>query len=91
MGRSSFSKLLEVGKPLTRHREQNRFARELLISAFKEGEELAEIYRKVEKLHANFYHAFLEPDELEKLRADGMKLVEFLGRAIEERLKYGGA
>lgn len=78
--------IIERGKPLPNHKEQSVFAQQFLISKFKEGEELAKIYRTVEKFHANFYHAFLDKVEFENMVSDIQKLIEFLDRALKEEL-----
>jgi hypothetical protein len=78
--------LIERGKPLPNHKEQSVFAQQFLVSKFKEGEELAKIYRTAEKFHANFYHAFLDKEEFENMVAGIQKLIEFLDRALKEEL-----
>lgn len=78
--------ILERGKPSPDHKEQRDFIQQFLISRFKEGEELAKIYSKAEKFHANFYHAFLDKEEFEEIVADIQRLIEFLDRALKDEL-----
>ena len=78
--------VVELGKP-QRHGNQRKFAMQLLISEFEDGKELFKIYKKAEELHSNFYHAFLEKDELEELWADVLRLVKRLDNAFREKLK----
>lgn len=78
--------ILERGRPLSDHKEQSIFAQQLLISKFKEGEELAKIYRTAEKFHVNFYHAFLDEDEFKNMVGEIQKLIHFLERALKEKL-----
>jgi len=79
--------VIELGKPQPRHGNQREFAMQFLISEFEDGKELFKIYEKAEKLHTNFYHAFLEKDELEELWADVLRLVKRLDNAFREKLK----
>jgi len=74
-------------KPQPRHGNQREFAVQFLVSEFEDGKELFKIYKKAEKLHSNFYHAFLEKDELERLWADVLRLVKRLDNAFREKLK----
>ena len=79
--------VVELGKSQPRHGNQREFAMQFLISEFEDGKELFKIYEKAEKLHTNFYHAFLEKDELEELWADVLRLVKRLDNAFREKLK----
>jgi hypothetical protein len=76
--------LVENGRPSTSHSESARFARQFIISKFGEidGEELVQVYRKVEKFHANFYHAFLDEEEFKKYATDIMRLIKYLDELI---------
>ena len=61
--------LVENGRPSTSHSESTRFARQFIISKFGEidGEELVQVYRKVEKFHANFIMPFLMKKSLKNM------------------------
>ncbi len=80
--------LLVNGKPSTQHCVSSNFTREYLISAFGEkvGTELSRIYGKVEKFHANFYHAFLDEEEFGMIAADIMKLIKCLDDLLGDKL-----
>jgi len=79
--------ILEKGKPSSKHGVLSDFAQQFLTSTFEEGEELAKIYKKVEKFHANFYHAFLDDEEFEEMGADILRLVERLDIALKDKLQ----
>ncbi|MCD6255483.1 MAG: hypothetical protein J7J44_04320 [Deltaproteobacteria bacterium] len=79
--------ILEKGKPASKHGVLSDFAQQFLISSFKNGEELARVYKKVEKFHANFYHAFLDKAEFEELCADILTLVGRLDIALKYKLQ----
>lgn len=81
--------LLVNGEPSTKHRVSGEFAKQFLISKFgeKDGKELLDIYGKVEKFHANFYHAFLDEDEFNKIAAEIMRLIKCLDGALGEKIK----
>lgn len=76
----------KTGKPIVRHDDLREFARTLLIRLDSSGE-LFEIFRRAEKLHANFYHAFLELDEFVKLAEDILRLIEALDRDLMEEMR----
>ena len=78
--------ILEKGKPCFEHRLLSNFAKQFLVSSFEDGEQLARIYKKVEKFHANFYHAFLDDEEFEQIGADIWRLVERLDRTLVDKL-----
>lgn len=79
--------LIVCGRPLPDHKEQRRFAREFILSTFEDGEELVKAYNNAEKFHANFYHAFLNDEEFEKIGADIVRLTERLDTTLVERLR----
>jgi hypothetical protein len=80
--------LLEKGKPSTKHRESSRFAKEFMTSRFEEedSKEFANTYEKVERFHANFYHAFLSEEEFKEIAGDVLRLVEYLDRILSDML-----
>jgi hypothetical protein len=80
--------LLETGKPCSEHAKLRIFAGEFLVSNFGEGdgERFYDIYRKVEKFHANFYHAFLDEDEFEKDASEILRLLGILDNKLQNML-----
>jgi HEPN domain-containing protein len=80
--------LLENGKPSTKHRDSGEFARQFMISKFgeRDGKELLDIYGKVEKFHANFYHAFLDEEEFKKIATEIMRLIKCIDSALGDKL-----
>jgi hypothetical protein len=80
--------LLEKGKPSTKHRESSRFAKEFMTSRLeeKDSKEFANIYEKVEKFHANYYHAFLDEEDFKKTAGDVLRLAEYLDRVLSDML-----
>ena len=80
--------LLEEGKPSSRHGDSCKFAQEFLISSQGEmdGKELVNAYRKVEKFHANFYHAFLDEDEFGLSAAEILQLIKHLGQLLNDKI-----
>ena len=84
---------LENGEPSTKHRDSAKFAIQFIISTSgeKDGKELVDIYGKVEKFHANFYHAFLNEEEFKKTAGDILRLVEYLDHALSDKLSKAEA
>lgn len=80
--------LLENGRPSSSHGVSCEYAKQFIISTFgeKEGWELFSTYRKVEKFHANFYHAFLDEDEFEAMTGEILRLIERLSTALDTKL-----
>ena len=80
--------LLEEGKPSSKHGDSCKFAQEFLISSNgeRDGKELVNAYRKVEKFHANFYHAFLDEDEFGRSAAEILQLIRHLGQLLNDRI-----
>ena len=80
--------LLEEGKPSSRQGDSCKFAQEFLISSQGEmdGKELVNAYRKVEKFHANFYHAFLDEDEFGLSAAEILQLIKHLGQLLNDKI-----
>ncbi len=78
--------IVKTGKPIARHDDLREFARTLLIR-LDSGGELFKIFRSAEKLHANFYHAFLELDEFVRLAEDMLRLIEALDKDLVEEVK----
>ncbi len=78
--------LLLQGKPLSDHSTLRRFAKEILLSQ-PGGEELFEAFRSAEKLHANFYHMFLEDDEINKIWNNVQELAVKLESLVKMELE----
>ncbi len=70
--------LLEKGKPITDHQMMRQFAVHYLVSMTDEGERLVGIFKRAEKLHANFYHSFLDRDEFNELCNEIIELIKVL-------------
>lgn len=85
--------LLENGEPSTKHRVSGVFARQFIISKLggKDGKGLVDIYGKVEKFHANFYHAFLDEEEFNNIAGDILKLVKCLDQLLSDMLNKAEA
>lgn len=80
--------LLKNGEPPTKHRVSGEFARQFIISRLgeKDGKGLVDVYGKVEKFHANFYHAFLDEEEFNNTAGNILKLVKCLDQILNDML-----
>jgi len=85
--------LLKNGEPPTKHRVSGVFAQQFIISKLgeKDDRELVDVYGKVEKFHANFYHAFLDDAEFNNTAGDILKLVKWLDQILSEMLSEAEA
>jgi hypothetical protein len=79
--------IIEEEKPASNHQKQKIFAQQFIRSAFEEGEELAKAYEYAERFHSNFYHAFLNDEEFERIGRDILRLAERLDFALIEKLR----
>jgi hypothetical protein len=79
--------LIYSDRPSSNHRTTSEFAKQFIVSNFGEdGERLVNSYKKVEKFHANFYHAFLDKDEFEKSVSEIFTLIELLDHFLEKAI-----
>jgi hypothetical protein len=70
--------ILLSGKPIKDHSN----LRELMNDIAKEKPEIIELYKETEKLHANFYHNFLTPENFKDTEAKIEKLIIILSELI---------
>jgi hypothetical protein len=70
--------ILLSGKPIKDHSN----LRELMNDIAKEKPEIIELYKEAEKLHANFYHNFLTPENFKDTEAKIEKLIIILSELI---------
>ncbi len=73
--------LLRAGRPATGHREMVEVGREL--AAYLGDERLYRAIRHAEKLHANFYHLFMDEEDMRKAYGEVMYAVGVVRRMIE--------
>jgi phenylpyruvate tautomerase PptA (4-oxalocrotonate tautomerase family) len=82
--------LLVLKKPIRRHREVKAFVKNYVTKLYKNiyGDDPSRVlvlFEEAEKLHANFYHEFLDEEEILRAIGAGEELAKIL-RGIEEVL-----
>ena len=80
--------MLVQGRPLRRHRELKMFVKTRLAQLYNnltnnDPAVLVKLFENAEKLHANFYHEFLDTEEL----LNYIGAAEFLAQILNELLE----
>jgi len=85
---ASMLSLLLKGKPIGKHEELRKFVNELI--SLKGDVRLKEFLLACERLHANFFHNFMDEQQFEEHRVKAEELISILEKYIAEELqKYG--
>jgi len=85
---ASILSLLHGGRPISRRDELRSFMNDL-ASALK-SEEVVKWFRACERLHANFFHNFMDKDAFEEHRAEAEKLIYTLQKLVADKLRELG-
>ena len=80
--------LLLVGKPIGRHDELRKFINDLISS--KGDVRLKELLLACERLHANFFHNFMDEQQFEEHRVKAEEFISILKKYITDELKKYG-
>jgi len=85
---ASMLSLLLGGKPIGKHDELRKFVNELI--SLKGDIRLKGLLLACERLHANFFHNFMDEQQFEEHRVKAEELISILEKCIDEELrKYG--
>ncbi len=84
----SILSLLLRGKPIGRHEELRKFIDDLI--SLKGDARLKELLLACERLHANFFHNFMDEQQFEEHRVKAEEFISILKKYITDELrKYG--
>ena len=85
--------LVLTGKPLARHSEAKRFVKKDLSSIYyslygMDPARLVALFEAAERLHANFYHEFLDEEELLEHLGAGEELATVLRDILDTIMRF---
>lgn len=81
---ASILSILYRGEPILRHDELREFMH--LLAAKLGNEQVLKWYRACERLHANYFHNFMDEESFEEYRIEAEKLINELQKLIVEEL-----
>ncbi|MEM4970840.1 MAG: PaREP1 family protein [Sulfolobales archaeon] len=81
---ASMLSMLYGGEPIRKHDELRMFMN-VLAQRIREPE-ILRLYRSCEKLHANFFHSFMDEIDFEECRIDAEKLIDILQKLVYREL-----
>jgi len=85
---ASILSLLSRGKPISKHSELRELIDHLI--KLKQNPELKELLLACERLHANFFHNFMDEEQFREHREKAEKLIRILETYISEELSKRG-
>jgi len=85
---ASILSLLHGGKPISGHPELKSFITSL--ASMLRNEDIVKWFRACEKLHANFFHHFMDEATFEEYRVEAERLINTLQKLVVEKLQEQG-